>query len=311
MPLSKLFAERLHYFEELPFEEAYLKFDAPISEYQSPELLFKSLTIPTPETDVPVMVYRPADISGKLPVVIWIHGGGFRIGSYLMNEGDIASRELSHKGNFVVVNVDYRLVTDEIKFPAPQNDCMAVLDWVVANSEKLGVRRDAIFVGGVSAGGCLAATMAVLDRDNGHRYIAGQLLNCPVLHKALPALSAELEQKLLEMKGFGFSADMVAAVNVNAVKDGALEAANPVWWAGEVQNLRGLPPAQIYNCEYDALRASGEAYGAALAEAGVEVEVVMQTGVPHAHLNRVPADCPEYAETISGMIDFVNKVTKS
>lgn len=310
MPLSKLFADRLHYFEELPFEEAYKKFDAPISEYVSPQLLVKDLTVTTAACDVPVRIYRPEDVSGKLPAIIWMHGGGFRIGSYNMNEGDLVSRELAARGKLVVINVEYRLVTDDIKFPAPQDDCMAVLDWVVANSEKLGVRTNSIFVGGVSAGGCLAATMAVLDRDRGSNFIAGQLLNCPVLHKSLPPISSELQEKLKELKGFGLSAELVAEVNKFAVSGGDVEAANPAWWAGEVEDLRGLAPVQIYNCEYDALRASGEKFGFDLEAAGVEVEVVMQRGVPHAHLNRVPADCPEHGETIEGIIGFVRKIAK-
>lgn len=309
MPLSKLFADRVHYFEELPFMEAYPLFDAPISEYVSPELIVEDKIVSTSEGDVPVLVYKPLNAPKRLPAIIWMHGGGFQQGTYTMNESNVVSRELSHRGNFVLINVEYRLVTEKIKFPAPQNDCMAVLDWVVENHEALNVDINAIFVGGVSAGGCLAASMAVLDRDNGNNYIAGQLLNCPVLHKELPPLSDELSQKMSEVPAqLGFSNELIADLNKFVLESGDTKDLNPAWMPGETQNLKGLAPAQILNCEYDTLRVSGEKYGQQLASAGVRVEVLTQKGVPHAHLNRIPADCPEVIETLNEIIRFVNEI---
>jgi acetyl esterase/lipase len=223
-----------------------------------------------------------------------------------MNEGDIVSREMSHRANMVVVNVEYRLVTEKVKFPAPQDDCMAALDWVIANIEKLGGRRDAIFVGGISAGGALAASMIVLDRDNGNRYIAGALLNCPVAHFSLPPLSEELQSKIDEINGFGLTAEMIDDTRKFALGN---QEFNPVWFAGEVKDLTGLPPTQIINCEYDALRASGEKFGEQLADAGVKAETLTQAGVPHAHINRYPADCKEMVETLDNMVRFVHQVS--
>lgn len=308
MPLSKLFADRVHYFEELPFMEAYPLFDAPISEYASPDLDVENKFVATSEGAVPVLVYKPRNQSEKLPAIIWMHGGGFQQGTYTMNESNVVSRELAHRGNFVLVNVEYRLVNDKTKFPAPQNDCMAVLDWVVSNHEELNIDLKAIFVGGVSAGGCLAASMAVLDRDNGNHYIAGQLLNCPVLHKEIPPLSVELQAKMNEIpKELGFSNELVAELNKFVLESGDLKDLNPAWMPGENQSLSGLPPAQIINCEYDTLRASGEKYASQLKDAGIPVEVITQLGVPHAHLNRVPEDCPEVHETLNEIIRFVKE----
>ena len=310
MPLSKLFADRVHYFEELPFIEAYPLFDAPISEYVSPDLIVEEKTVATKEGNVPVLVYKPINVAGNLPTIIWMHGGGFQQGTYTMNESNVVSRELANRGNYVVINVEYRLVNQQVKFPAPQNDCMAVLDWVVANHEELNVDLDAIFVGGVSAGGCLAASMAVLDRDKGTNYIAGQLLNCPVLHKEIPALSEELAQKMSEVPPqLGFTNELVSELNKFVLQSGDLKDLNPAWMPGENQNLSGLAPAQISNCEYDTLRASGEKYAEQLTAAGVQVEVLTQAGVPHAHLNRLPEDCPEVIETLNQIIKFVDRVT--
>lgn len=307
MPLAPLFADRLHHYKELPFEEAHKLFEAANSEYVSPPVNVEEFAAPSAAGPVPVLNYRPTGAVGDLPVLIWMHGGGFQMGTYKMNEGDIVSREMSHRANMVVVNVEYRLVTEKVKFPAPQDDCMAALDWVVANIENLGGRRDAIFVGGISAGGALAASMIVLDRDNGNHFISGALLNCPVAHFSLPPLSDELQSKIDEINGFGLTAEMIDETRKFALGD---QAFNPVWFAGEVNDLAALPPTQIINCEYDALRASGEKFGEQLAAAGVTVETLTQAGVPHAHINRYPADCKEMVETLNEMVRFVNKVAR-
>ena len=309
MALSKLFADRVHFFQELPFMEAYAAFDAPISKYESPELVVEEKTISHSGLEVPVLIYKSLDAKPNAPLVIWMHGGGFQQGTYKMNEGDVVSRELAHRGNFVVVNVEYRLVNQTVKFPAPQDDCMAVLAWVAENLEELGANKDAIFVGGVSAGGCLAASMAVLDRDNGNHFIAGQLLNCPVLHLEIPPLSDELQSKMNEIpRELGFSNELVAELNKFVVESGDTKDVNPAWMPGETKNLTGLPPAQIINCEYDTLRATGEKYAKQLEAAGVQLELKTQAGVPHAHLNRLPEDCPEVLETLGDIISFVNRV---
>jgi acetyl esterase/lipase len=307
MALASLFADRLHYYNELPFLEAHKLFEAPITKYVSPPVDVETHDAPSPTGAVPVLTYRPTGSVGNLPVLIWMHGGGFQMGTYTMNEGDIVAREMSHRANMVVVNVEYRLVTDKVKFPAPQDDCMAALDWVVANIEKLGARRDAIFVGGISAGGALAASMIVLDRDNGNTHIAGALLNCPVAHFSLPALSEELQSKVDEINGFGLTAQIIDDTRKFALGD---QTFNPVWFAGEVKDLSNLPPTQIINCEYDALRASGEKFGEQLSAAGVKVETLTQAGVPHAHINRYPADCKEMVETLDEMVRFVNEVAR-
>ncbi|MEN9955201.1 MAG: hypothetical protein RLY34_8 [Actinomycetota bacterium] len=306
MALAPLFADRLNHYNELPFLEAHKLFEAPLSEYVSPPVDVEELSAPSASGPVPILTYRPTGVTGDLPVLIWLHGGGFREGTFKMNEGDIVSREMSHRANMVVVNVEYRLVTETLKFPAPQEDTMAVLDWVVANVEKIGGRRDAIFVGGISAGGCLAATMAVLDRDNGNNYIAGQLLNCPTLHFNLPTPSAELQSKIDEINGFGLTAEIIDETRKFALGN---QEFIPAWFAGEVEDLSSLPPAQIINCEYDMLRASGEKFGQQLANARVKVETLTQAGVPHAHINRYPADCNEMVETLENMVRFVNEIS--
>lgn len=303
MPLAPLFKDRLHYLDELPRQEAIKKMEEPIGTYESPDIEVADDTA----NGVPVLVYKPTNLSGSTSTLIWMHGGGFQFGTYKMNEGDIVAREMCDRGNLVVVNVEYRLVNETLKFPAPQDDCLAVLDWVVSNIEKLGGRRDAIFIGGISAGACLAATTAVLDRDRGTSYLKGQLLNCPLLHRELPPLSDELQEKLKETNGFFLSPELISSLNAYVVPSDEAAKQNLAWRPGEVADKSGLPITQIINCEYDTLRMSGELYGEQLNAAGVVTEVLMQDGVPHAHLNRLPGDCPEMVETLGNMVRWIKE----
>lgn len=303
MPLAQLYRDRLHFLDELPRPEAMKKMEEPVGNYESPDIIVEDASA----NGVPVLVYKPRNASGQLPVLIWMHGGGFQFGTYKMNEGDIVSREMCDRAGIVVVNVEYRLVNETVKFPAPQDDCLAALDWVVANLESLGARRDAIFIGGISAGACLAATTAVLDRDRGTNYLKGQLLNCPLLHRELPPMSPELEAKLKELNGFYIPADTIKGLNEFTIPYVGAEKDNPAWRPGDLADLSGLPIAQIINCEYDTLRMSGELYGEQLNAAGVKTEVLMQASVPHAHINRLPVELPEMVETLEQMVRWVRE----
>lgn len=314
MPLDPLFADRLHFFDEIAFPEAIKAYEAPLSEYVSPPITTEEQVISGPNGEIKARLYRPANTSATtdvLPGLVWYHGGGFVMGDYNMNESDVVAREIAHRLGAVVLGVDYRLVTETVKFPAPQLDGIASLQWFGRNTRELGVDPNKIFVGGISAGGCLAASVAVMDRDMGDNYLAGQLLNCPIAHKHMPKYSDELQSKLDELPaGFGLSKDFVDQNNVFMVENGDLSDIEPYWFAGEVEDLHGLAPAQIINCEYDTLRASGELYGKQLAEAGNKVEVLTQDSVPHAHINRYPADCKQMVETLDHMVRFMRETSK-
>ena len=315
MALDPLFADRLHFFDELPFAEAIKAYEAPLTKYVSPPVEGEDRVLPGPGGDIPVRIFRPtATLSQphKLPALVWFHGGGFVNGNIDMNESDVVSRELSHRAQAVVMTVDYRLVTDTVKFPAPQLDGIASLQWLARNASELGIDERKIFVGGISAGGGLAASVAIMDRDMGDNYLAGQLLNCPISHWELPQFSQELQQKLDEISpDFGLKREYVDSNNLYMIDSATGEDVEPYWFAGEVADLGGLAPAQIINCEYDTLRASGERYGAQLLAANNSVEVLTQAGVPHAHINRYPADCDQMVETLENMVRFMRNTSKA
>jgi acetyl esterase len=306
MPLSPIFKDRMHLLldETKGMRERALAFEAPLSKYVSPPIQATDVVIPGPLGDIKARLYRPAGNKQALPGLIWFHGGGFRFGDIEMIEADIVARELADRGGFAVLTVDYALCTETQYFPAPQNDGIASLRWFAANAAELMVDPDRIFIGGISAGGSLAASVSVHDRDSGENLLAGQLLNCPDLHQVLPAYPADVQRAVDEEPDMIFlNHEVVNRHNAAHVEPGKPQA--NWWFAGDAPSQVGLAPTQIINCEYDGLRASGEKYGVQLAAAGVDVEVLMQAGVPHAHINRYPADCPEMAETLDNMVRWM------
>jgi acetyl esterase/lipase len=314
MPLDPLFADRLHFFTKLPFADALAEYEAPVSAYNSPPIDTEEVVIDGPNGDIMARIYRPAgtDVStAALPGLVWFHGGGFTQGNYDMNESDVVSREIAHRLKAVVMSVDYRLVTETVKFPVPQLDGISSTRWFAHRATQLGVNPNKIFVGGISAGGCLAASVAVIDRDSGDNFLAGQLLNCPIAHFVAPPFSDELQGKLDEdPKALVISREYLDDNNRVLVGGKSLEELEPYWFPGEVSDLSGLVPAQIINCEYDTLRASGEKFAEQLVAAGNSVEVLTQAGVPHAHINRYPADCKQMVETLDNMVRFMESTSK-
>lgn len=306
MPLHPLFADRLDVFSDnnLDFNQKLEIFNAPLSDYISPAIKTTDVTVASPDALIPIRVYRPEGNTDTLPALLWFHGGGFTEGGLWQNESDVVSRELAHRTPMVVVAVDYRLCNDGVLFPAPQEDGLAALQWLIENASQLSINSKQIYLGGISAGGALSAALAVRQRDLGMNAVKGLLLSCPLLHHTLPEYSEELQNKLAEVGGFGINRDMVDGLNKYLTNDSIQDA--PRWWfAGEVDDHTGFPATQIINCEYDALRSSGEKFAEQLLTAGVDVEVMFEPGTPHAHINRYPQDCEPMDNTLNSMAAFI------
>ncbi len=152
----------------------------PVESYMRPTIAIERLSAPGPAgaPDVPVTLYRPVQADGPLPVLLHIHGGGYVFGS-AAGSGP-ANVRTARELNCLVASVDYRLAP-ETRAPGAVEDCHAVLAWLNRNAQALGVDPARIAVGGESAGGGIAAALALMARDRGEYSLCFQMLIYPML----------------------------------------------------------------------------------------------------------------------------------
>jgi len=166
-----------------------------------------------------VRVHRPKEVDGALPCIFSIHGGGYIVGSYDMDDPKF-DRQCVHFP-CVGVSVEYRLAP-ETAYPGPLDDCYAGLRWTYEHADELGIAPDRIGIAGVSAGGGLAAALALLARDRGEVPVAFQLLECPMLYDrdglyGVPG-GADLEMMIDGMHHLGVKS--VALLTQVAIREG-------------------------------------------------------------------------------------------
>lgn len=231
----------------------------------------QEVAIPGPDCDVPARVYTPAG-AGPFPGLAWFHGGGWVVGD--LDTADAAARNMCAGADCVVASVDYRLAP-ETKFPGPAEDCYAATQWLAANAAALNVDSDRIAVGGDSAGGNLAAAVALMSRDRGGCPLVFQLLVYPVTQRDFDRASY-----LENADGYQLTRDTMIWYWDHYLAADA-DAVNPYAAPLHAADLRGLPPALVLTAEYDPLRDEGEAYAAALQAAGVPTESIRYDGLIH------------------------------
>ncbi len=240
-----------------------------------------------PHGSIPLRIYRPVSAGPSGVALVWYHGGGFVAGDLDMAEADLVARGLVTRTGAVVVTVDYRLCLDGVHHPVPHDDAYRAYRWVKDHAARLGCSPGLVAVGGASAGGCLAASVALRGRDEGVAP-ARVLLAYPVLHGVLPAPSAELARVAGSMPTvLRFPEDVTVMLNRNYLGTDDPAQADPYAFPGHATDLRGFPPTYIENSEFDDLRSSGEEFARQLAAAGAPVELATAAGVPHGHLDAV------------------------
>ncbi len=230
------------------------------------------LTIPGPGGELPVRVYRPDGDGGPWPVLAYFFGGGWTLGN--LETGDGVCRRLTNAARCVTVAVGYRLAPEH-KFPAAVHDCHAGTAWVAANAGDLGVDAARLAVGGDSAGGNLAAAVALLARDRGGPALAHQLLVYPNTdyQADTPSMREVTGERFFNPKSVRWYWGHYLA----SPRDGANPLASPL----RAADLSGLPPATVITAEYDPLRDEGELYAARLRDAGVPVDLTRYSGMMH------------------------------
>ncbi len=228
-------------------------------------------TIPGPGGAIPIRIYTPP-LPGALPALVYFHGGGFVIGD--LDTSDFRCRLTTEWVGCVVVSVDYRMAPEHI-FPAAAEDCYAATAWVAAHAAELRVDPARIAVGGDSAGGNLAAVVALMARDEGTPALMFQLLGYPVTDANFETASYRENAE-----GHGLSLAQMRWFWDLYVPD-LEERSNPLAAPLRAESLAGLPPALVATAEFDPLRDEGEAYARRLAEAGVKVELRRYDGLIH------------------------------
>ena len=224
-----------------------------------------------PAGPVAVRIYRADAEVAHAPTLLWFHGGGWVVGDIYTAE--LPARAMASDAQCTVISVDYRLAP-ETKFPGGYNDCLASLKWVRDNAPQLRVDLSRLVVGGDSAGGNLAAAVAIDDRNTGGA-LAGQLLIYPVV-EAEPDWSGRDDRD----EDFLLSGATMDWFFEQYLSD---DADRSDWrLAPSTADLAGTAPAFVQTCGFDLLAAEGLRYAAKLSDAGVNVTIDHLPGAVHA-----------------------------
>lgn len=267
--------------------------EVPITDVRNGEMVFASIgagepvemnavadqAIPGPHGDVPVRVYAPVPVgvADPLPIVVYLHGGGWV--SMSIETHDLICRRLARASRALVVSVAYRLAPENA-YPIPLDDAYAAVEWVAQHASDLGGDGTRVAVMGDSAGGNLAAAVALRSRETGGPSLRAQVL-------VYPALDASCATESYRENGAGYLLDepgMRWFWRQYLGPDADANAKDALAAPACADDLHGLPPATIVTAEFDPLRDEGEAYGARLRDAAVPVTVRRFDGMIHGFL---------------------------
>lgn len=265
----------------------------PSSASSPPVHAVENLLAPTRAHDVPVRIYRPDD-SPSLPALLYIHGGGWSMGS--LEGPDALCRELCVQSGSTVVSIDYRLAPEH-PFPAAVNDCVDTFAWLHRNAGSLRIDPTRIAIGGDSAGGNLAIAVCLAAKASSAASPCYQLLAYPVTdfgstrdswidHADAPLLTA---------------ADATWFMSLYA-EPGAHS--NPLVSPLQADSLAGMPPAHVITADVDVLRDDGEAYVERLRADGVSATITRYPGVFHGFFTEVGV----FERTTEAIADAANRL---
>jgi acetyl esterase/lipase len=257
------------------------------------------LVIGGPHGDVDARIYRSPDPEA---VLVWVHGGAFAFGDLDMPEAHWVSLALAAR-RITTISVEYRKSIGGVHHPVPGDDVLAAWRWADANRALIAYDGAALHLGGASAGGCLTAATAKRVRDGGGRLPASLVLVYPVAHAVLPEPSDELRATLAQAPPEAVMFDDASTLSVALNYVGDERAFGDPYAFPANGDHTGMPATLIVNAEYDRLRASGEAFGAALGASGVDVQVVTETGTPHGHIN--DPSLPEAHRSIDRIAEWI------
>ncbi|HEX4982592.1 MAG TPA: alpha/beta hydrolase [Ilumatobacteraceae bacterium] len=246
---------------------------------------------------VPALVITPTG-DGPFPVLVWIHGGGWVIGSAI--DSQATARDLAAGAGCIVVSVDYRLAPEH-KAPAALDDCIAATRWVLDHASELGGDPSRVAVGGDSAGGNLSALVALEFGDR----LCYQVLVYPATDLSMagphPSLDENADGYLLTKAAMRWFIDhylVDSGITSDDVRVSPLNAPDAA--------LRRTPPAFVLTAEFDPLRDEGEAYADRLRAAGVDVTHRRFDGQIHAFYS-MPLAIPASVEALAQTTELLAK----
>jgi acetyl esterase/lipase len=225
------------------------------------------------DPDVLIRIHRPVGVQDELPCLYSIHGGGYVLGTYEMDDARFDA--WCPKYSCVGVSVEYRLAP-ETPFPGPLDDCYLGLKWVYEHHQEIGIDPDHLGIGGTSAGGGLAAGLALLARDRGEVPLRYQLLDCPMLDDRQITPSSQLDGLHIwnrDSNSFGWRSYLGDLYDTPDVPAYAAPARAP--------DLSGLPEAYVCVGSVDGFRDEDIEYATRLNQAGVPAELHVHPGAPH------------------------------
>jgi acetyl esterase len=263
-------------------------------------------TIPGPGGEIPIRIYHPliassiassrtgAHSHAPLPVVLFFHGGGWVLGSIASH--DALCRRMCNESGCIFVSVEYRLAPEH-KFPAAVDDSFAATEWVARHAAEFGGDPSRITVCGDSAGGNLAAVVAILARERGGPQIAYQVLIYPITDY-LP----DLDSYRRNGEAYFLTGTTIKWFWDHYLGDpaeGAMWTASPL----RAQDLSRLPSALVLVAEFDPLLDEGLAYADRLEQAGVSVERMICKGQIHGFVRRL--------DTFDGAVEAANSLGRA
>ncbi|EAC6450098.1 alpha/beta hydrolase [Listeria monocytogenes] len=263
------------------------------------------------DNNIGVRIYQKANLTGLVPVIVFLHGGGFFGGS--LDNVEHPCRVLADKGDIIVVSVDYGLAPER-KYPEGLLDCYRAVKWIYEHAESLGIDKNKIAIAGDSAGGNLSIATTLLDRNLGTNFIKAEVLLYATVKRGINGQGELWDASKLEMKEdaelitkyvAGF-AGLDAKVD-NWYMTPNVQADIPFITPVNAKNLELLPPTLVAVGEFDPLRLQNNILVDKLREAKVPTEYIQYNGMIHAFMDQI-GDLAQAEDLMEETINFVLKV---
>ncbi|MDR3478278.1 MAG: alpha/beta hydrolase [Gammaproteobacteria bacterium] len=238
----------------------------------NPDIDISNIVIKQDNRQIPLRIYKPKENAAPFPVLVFMHGGGFVLGT--LDDYDGFCIQIAKAANCMVLSVQYRLAP-EFPFPIPVEDCYQATRWIADNAKLLCIAPDKIFVGGDSAGGDLAAAVALMARDQNYPRIEGQILLYPATDTNFHTASYQTQNTInlnREMMQWYWQHYLPNKADWN----------NPYAAPLKASSVDHLPQALVITNECDPLHDEGLAYAERLKAAHLLYDYHCYAGMVHA-----------------------------